>query len=149
MSKMKCAVISDGYNVKAETDGEKDFPPVKFTFRPCTHMDRMKWSDADTEAGESRVKQTEAYCEVMENHIVAWDAKEQVKGDKVKDSEITEDSLLRLSQATFMQMALIVLGITARTPAERKKVIEDNKKRVMEDLREVSGLDSLEEQEKN
>jgi len=149
MSKMKCAVISDGYNVKAETDGEKDFPPVKFTFRPCTHMDRMEWSDADSEAGESRVKKTQAYCDVMEAHIVAWDAKEQVDGGKVKDSAISAENLLRLSQNTFMQMAMIVLGIDARTPAERKKVAEENRKKILGDLRDASGLDPLGDQEKN
>lgn len=144
---LRCAVISDGYNFDAETDGSELFPSIKFKYRPCTHLDRMRWVDAEKEAGESSVKRAMAQAEIISKHVVSWNARLMTEDGKFKDAELTEENIINLDQKNFQDIILICLGWIKPTPEERKKEKEEDDKKAKELAKER--LPELEENEKN
>jgi len=134
MSNMKCAVIRDGYTFDGDTNATETCPAIKFKFRPCTHLDKAQWIESESEADESYVKRAEAQLDLLEKHIVSWDAKEFTEDGKVMDSPVTRESLAGLPSDPFQMLLLIVVDREGRTAKIRKS--NDEK-------------DSLDEQEKN
>ena len=153
MSKMKCAVINDGYNFDAEAEGGETYPPMNFKFRPLTHLQRATVKQEEIEANEDEIKIAKIRAQMIVSNLVSWDAKSIDKDGKIVDCEITEETVLALNSVTFGITYCVVGDIMKRTEKERAIAEKENKKQeqdaIMENRRFLAKLSEIDKSEKN
>ena len=146
MSKMKCAVISDGYTFDGDVAGGETYPALNFKFRPLTHIERATLMQEENDCKEDEVKIARLRAKIISTHIVSWDAKAMNEEGTIVDCEIDATNTLNLNTTIFGTTYCVVGGIMERTEKLRKKQIDDVKKKLEGDAKPDS---ELETEEKN